>query len=76
MAGSVVLVHSLAPLELEQWIAPSENQQEMVVPEVTLEVQTLVSWCHRHMRGKVMSWVDIVLKIECLQLIGGEILLQ
>ena len=44
MAGSVVLVHSIAPLDLEQWIAPSENQQEMVLPEVTLEAQTLVDW--------------------------------
>ena len=44
MVGSVLLVHSLAPSELEQWISPSENQQEMVVPELTLEVQTLVAW--------------------------------
>ena len=44
MTGLVVLVHSLAPSELEQWIAPSDNQKEMVVPEVTLEVQTLVAW--------------------------------
>ena len=44
MAGLVVLVHSHAPSELEQWIAPLANQQEMVAPEVTLEVQTLVAW--------------------------------
>ena len=44
MAGLVVLVHSLAPSELEQWIASSENQQEMVASEVTLEVHTLVAW--------------------------------
>ena len=44
MVGSVVMVHSFAPSELEQWVAPSENQQEMVAPEGTLEVQTLVAW--------------------------------
>ena len=44
MAGSVVLVHSLAPLELEQWIAPLDDQQEMVSPEVILEVHTMVAW--------------------------------
>ena len=44
MAGSIVLVHSHVPSELEKWIAPLENHQEMVVPEVTLEVQTLVAW--------------------------------
>ena len=44
MVGSVVMVHSLAPSELEQWISPFDNQQEMVAPEVTSEVQKLVAW--------------------------------
>ena len=44
MAGLVVLVHIHVPSDLEQWIAPSENQQEMVAPEVTLGLQTLVAW--------------------------------
>ena len=44
MVGLVVIVHSLAPSELEQWISPSENQQEMEALEATLEVQKLVDW--------------------------------
>ena len=44
MAGSIVLVHRLAPSELEHWIAPLENQQEMEALEAPSEVQKLVDW--------------------------------
>ena len=44
MVGSVIMVHILAPSELEQWIAPSDNQQEMEAMEEPSEVQELVDW--------------------------------
>ena len=44
MVGSDVMVHSLASSELEQWIAPLENQQEMEALEAPSEVQKLVDW--------------------------------
>ena len=44
MVGSVLMVHRLAPSELEQWIAPSENQQEMESLEAPSEVQKLIYW--------------------------------
>ena len=44
MVGLVLMVHRLAPSELEQCIAPSENQQEMESLEAPSEVQKLVYW--------------------------------
>ena len=44
MVGLVVMVHSLAPSELKQWIEPLENQQEMEALEAPSEVQKLVDW--------------------------------
>ena len=44
MVGLIVMVHRLAPSELEHWIAPSENQQEMEALEAPLEVHELVDW--------------------------------
>ena len=44
MIGLFIMVRILAPSELEQWIAPSDNQQDMEAMEAPSELQKLVDW--------------------------------
>ena len=57
------MVHSLVHSELEQWIAPLENQQEMEALEAPSEVQKLVDWRVEPVEPKKGNKVEV--KVHC-----------